>query len=248
MTHTLGNKDKIILLLHPMLLDGCTMLKHFEPLSDEYRLIAPDLSAHGESRNEEFISAEREADGIASYLKQNGAANCTAVIGLSLGGRIALELLKDSALNFSCAVLDGAPVYKNARLRRFLYTTVFLHRRKHVQKNPEPAKQKLSQLFGTEAGIVMTENFQKMTKRSIKNIMDTCSRFDFYPYTQNVQQRMYFEFGAEETDAAQSKIILQKYPHVHLTKRENYGHCQYLTGDKDGYLAMIRQYILEQTA
>ena len=66
-----------------------------------------------------------------------------------------------------------------------------------------------------------------------------CSRFDFYPYPKDVQQRMYFEFGSKEIDARQAKTILRRYPFVHITLHKGYGHCQYMAAEKKAYLAML---------
>ena len=72
----------------------------------------------------------------------------------------------------------------------------------------------MTALFG-EAGEVMGSTFESMGEKSLQNIITACSRFDFYPYPKDVQQRMYFEFGSKEIDARQAKTILRRYPFIH---------------------------------
>lgn len=63
-------------------------------LSEEFRIICPDLPGFGESPlPEDAFSLEDIGDSIVSWLKSLGIEQCI-VIGHSLGGYIALEILK----------------------------------------------------------------------------------------------------------------------------------------------------------
>ena len=239
--HEYGNIEaEKILVVHPMLLTGAFAAKLFAPLSDRYCIIAPDLSAHGQASSSEFVSAENEAAQILCYLKEKGYTDIALTFGISLGARVALELLKDDDIHWKCIVLDGAPVYKNARFLRFVYTAVFLSKWKKARKCKGFAQKKMTALFG-EAGEVMGSTFESMGEKSLRNIIAACSRFDFYPYPKDVQQRMYFEFGSKEIDARQAKTILRRYPFVHIALHKGYGHCQYMAAEKKAYLAMLEE-------
>lgn len=63
-------------------------------LSDEFRIICPDLPGFGESPlPENAFSLEDIGDSVVSWLKSLGIEQCI-VIGHSLGGYIALEMLR----------------------------------------------------------------------------------------------------------------------------------------------------------
>ena len=243
--HEYGNTgSEKILVLHPMLLTGASSAKFLTPLSERYCIIAPDLSAHGQAASSEFISAENEAAAILRSLKEKGYTDIALMLGISLGARVALELLKDDSIQWKCIVLDGAPVYKNARFLRFVYNIIFLSKWKKARKCKGIAQKKMTALFG-EAGEVMGNTFENMSEKSLRNIISACSRFDFYPYSKDVQQRMYFEFGSKEIDARQAKTILRRYPFVHITLHKGYGHCQYMAAEKEAYRAMLEKRIKE---
>ena len=243
--HEYGNTgSEKILVLHPMLLTGAFSAKFLAPLSERYCIIAPDLSAHGQAASSEFISAENEAAAILRSLKEKGYTDIALMLGISLGARVALELLKDDSIQWKCIVLDGAPVYKNARFLRFVYNIIFLSKWKKARKCKGIAQKKMTALFG-EAGEVMGNTFENMSEKSLRNIISACSRFDFYPYSKDVQQRMYFEFGSKEIDARQAKTILRRYPFVHIALHKGYGHCQYMAAEKKAYRAMLEKRIKE---
>lgn len=65
-----------------------------EELSDEFRIICPDLPGFGESPlPADDFSLEEIGDEIVSWLKNQGIKECV-VIGHSLGGYISLEILR----------------------------------------------------------------------------------------------------------------------------------------------------------
>lgn len=243
--HEYGNgASKTLLILHPMLLTGEFTARIFEPLTESCRIIAPDLSGHGEAAGSDFISAESEAAEILHALKEKGCTDIGLTLGVSLGARVALELIKDSGIRWRRIVLDGAPVYKNARFLRFLYNAAFVSKWKKAQKHKGFARKKMSALYG-EAGAVMGATLENMSEKSVRNIVDACSRFDFYPYAKDLQQRMYFEFGAKEIDARQAKNISRHYPAVHVSLHAGFGHCEYMKAETENYIAMLKKYMAE---
>jgi 3-oxoadipate enol-lactonase len=61
-------------------------------LSDEFRVVAPDLPGYGESRpRDQIMSMRRFADAVLELLDALGVPQAT-VVGLSMGGLVAMEL------------------------------------------------------------------------------------------------------------------------------------------------------------
>ena len=75
-------------------------------LADRYRVVAPDLPGHGELRGQRF-ELRRAADVVASVIDQE-AAGSAVVVGLSLGGYVAIALAAGSPERLSGLVLSGA--------------------------------------------------------------------------------------------------------------------------------------------
>jgi pimeloyl-ACP methyl ester carboxylesterase len=75
-------------------------------LADRYRVVAPDLPGHGELRSQRF-DLSRAADLVASVIDRE-AAGSAVIVGLSLGGYVAIALAARSPERVSGLVLSGA--------------------------------------------------------------------------------------------------------------------------------------------
>lgn len=75
-------------------------------LAERYRVVAPDLPGHGELRGERF-DLMRAANVVASVIDQEGSGSAV-VVGLSLGGYVAIALAARSPERVAGLVLSGA--------------------------------------------------------------------------------------------------------------------------------------------
>lgn len=80
-----------------------------DALSD-YHCLAPDLPEHGQSSSELPFSLNDIVRNIASLIRTRAYGGSANVIGLSLGGQITIELLKQYPDTVKCAVISGALV------------------------------------------------------------------------------------------------------------------------------------------
>jgi pimeloyl-ACP methyl ester carboxylesterase len=78
-------------------------------LSD-YRCLAPDLPGHGASRRVPWRSRAESAELIAELIETEATDGRAHVVGLSLGGSVALELLGNRADILDHVVIDGCGV------------------------------------------------------------------------------------------------------------------------------------------
>ena len=80
-----GNQNKSkILLIHGMWMTHEMMLPYVDQLMDDYHIIAPDLTGHGNDKGR-FESAQKEAAEITDWLMQNQMKELALVFGVSLG-------------------------------------------------------------------------------------------------------------------------------------------------------------------
>ena len=85
-----------IVVLHPMLLDGKSMLPLLGELRNSHCVIAPDLTGHGTDTGI-FQSAQQEAATLAGWLK--------LVFGASIGAVVAMQLIAMPTFKVHTAVL-----------------------------------------------------------------------------------------------------------------------------------------------
>ena len=79
----------------------------------DYHCLAPDLPGHGRSRAIAWTSRAESARLIAELIVERAAAGTAHVIGLSLGGSIALELLAARPDLLDHVIVDGCGVLRS---------------------------------------------------------------------------------------------------------------------------------------
>lgn len=96
-----------IVFLHGTRLTRAAWAPQVDALSDEYRTIAVDLPAHG-SRAGEAFELDGAADIVAAIIRAQAADGRAIVVGLSLGGYVAMVLAERHPDQVRGIVLAGA--------------------------------------------------------------------------------------------------------------------------------------------
>lgn len=229
--------------LHPMMADGASMVKLAGKLQEKYCIIAPDLSGQGDDTGD-FESAEKEADTLYTYLKEKGWLEIPLIYGASLGAAVGLELLAKPGIKAGTVVFDGCPLYKNAFLIRPLLTFVFLKKHGKAVANPGISVERMTQIYGPLFGPGMGKSFERMSEKSIRNIIAACSKCAFHQYSAETEEHLHFEYGSGDSDLKGAKKNLPKhYPAATLTVRDGYAHCQYMSSLEEAYGEVLKKYI-----
>ena len=98
----------------------------------------------------------------------------------------------------------------------------------------------MSKMFGGQAGEVMAERFLKMDPRSIKNIVRDCSNVRLPKMDAEMQRSCVFSYGEKDSDLRLAKRKIPKmYPEAKLVVDEEYGHCEKMVKDAEGYARRV---------
>ena len=233
-----------MLLIHPMLASSESMrtflVENILKETNEYRFIIPDLSGHGEATDEIYESAAEEARLLAQYLLGYGVNEVDLGFAASLGGVVLFEILNRREIKFRRLFFEGVSFYENAKLGGFLMTKIMLVKQKKGLKNPKLAVEKMSKMFGSQAGRVMAERFLKMDPLSIKNIVRDCSNVRLPKMDTEMQRSCVFSYGEKDSDLRLAKRKIPKmYPEAKLVVDEGYGHCERMVKDAEGYVRRV---------
>ena len=169
------NKEKVVLLIHPMLSSAHGMkLIIADHMGEEFRYILPDLSAHGELSNEVYESVQKESERIHEYLVNHHIQELALAYGASLGGVVLLQLLAYKDIKVRAAVFEGCSLWEHAKTLNFIVTSIFLHKHRKAIRNRELAIKKVTGLYGEKAA-PMAERFIQIDEQSLKNIFHDCA-------------------------------------------------------------------------
>lgn len=106
-----GNQGApVILLLHGGGLSWWMWKPQIEYLRPRYRVIAPVIDGHGEIFQTTFVSIERCAEQLISFVNTNCARQIFAICGLSIGAQIVVEALARAPGISQNAVIESALV------------------------------------------------------------------------------------------------------------------------------------------
>lgn len=225
-----------MLLLHPAMLSGAPMVALAGDLADDYFIIAPDLSGHDGTP---FVSAEAEAATLVTYLVEQGRTDLALVYGMSLGGRIAMELVADERLSIATTVIDGAPLYRRANFLSFMLSAVFTVQHALARLNPERMEESFVKQQGEEAR-QMAQALARIPAKDLRAFAMTCSHFSFPTLTKAQQQRLFFDYGAKDANARKVPMLQCTYPSAHFTVRNGYAHCEFAIKNKHAVETMLR--------
>ena len=237
-------KSKVMLLMHPMLASSESMrtflVENILKETNEYRFIIPDLSGHGAAADVIYESAAEEARMLSQYLLEHGITKIDLGFAASLGGVVLFEILNRREIKFKRLFFEGVSFCENAKLGGFLMTKIMLAKQKKGLKNPKLAVEKMSKMFGGQAGRVMAERFLNMNPRSIKNIVRDCSNVRLPKMDAEMQRSCVFSYGEKDSDLRLAKRKIQKmYPEAKLVIAEGYGHCERMVKDAAGYARRV---------
>jgi pimeloyl-ACP methyl ester carboxylesterase len=96
-----------IVFLHPSGSNATAWDRHLDALRTEHRCLALDLPGHRHSRGVPWESLESTADDVADLIIQQ-AGGQAHVVGLSLGGSVALTLMARHPELLDHVIVDGA--------------------------------------------------------------------------------------------------------------------------------------------
>jgi pimeloyl-ACP methyl ester carboxylesterase len=134
-----------ILLVHGSVVTRKMWLPQLRGLSDAYHVLAPDLPGHGALADMPFTFSAA-AQTLAEVIRQE-AQGRALVVGLSLGGYIAMELAQHSPELVAGLVLSGASFNFDGVLGPYLKFASWLMQRGWLKLGKEKSEERVRRMF-----------------------------------------------------------------------------------------------------
>lgn len=236
-----------VLILHPLFLSGSDLKKHavFAHLAEYYHLIYPDIAHHGSNAHFPFTTLEAVVDQLMYELKEREPdTTFVATVGLSLGGRVALELFAREPQRFGKLFLDGIPLYdaEKSIYKRTQREIEIVH--KFCRVCPVIVRKFLSLFYGDTIAHSMVSRMGSFDKESLKSIFTECMS-PLPVLNETMISQCLFCFGSKEADYKQKTVLLEAYPQAELKVFDGFDHIQYCAQKNDSYCRMVHEFIEE---
>lgn len=190
-----------IVFLHGVGTSGWMWQKQIAALAD-FHCLNVDLPGHGRSNHKTWVSLADTADQIAALIQARAASKRAHIVGLSLGGYIALALLERHADALDRVVISGvtaAPMPNRALLQPQLWLMSALTKRRWLVNRQAKALR-----LPPHMQSAFTENLQAMSMQTYRRIAEEAVQFRVPPSLRYVNTLTLITAGDSE-----SKIITQ---------------------------------------
>ena len=219
--HTFGNKgNKAVILIHGMLTPWQIWNCAAGAFEKDHYVVVPELDGHTEEAATAFDSVDEEADKISGYIRDELEGKVYLLAGLSMGGRIAATIAKNSDISIQNLVLDGAPLTKMNGLVKSIfkknYISIISRSRARDPKILESAK---------KGFLPIADN---MKPDSINRVIDTVfADFEYIAYRKDM--RILFMHGTKGNEAVSRKCagkMKEANPQTEIREYKGYAHAE----------------------
>lgn len=245
--HTYGNKEnKAVVLIHGMLTPYQIWNKTIEEFADSHYVIVPELDGHTEDETSEFKSVEDEARKIAEYLTKELNGEVYLLAGISMGGRIASEVAKNTGLRIENLVIDGAPLMKvNGILKSIMRNNYKAILKKSKARDPKVKASFEKNFLPGEYWNEFLKIADNMSIETVDNIIDSLFRpFEFIKYPDDM--KILFMHGTKGNESVSKKGALKMKelnPKMEIRSFDGLAHAELLCFKQEQWNRELREFL-----
>ena len=242
---TTGNKENpAVLFFHAMGVTGGSSEPVAEYLQEKYFCIMPTSTVY--CKGQRYVSKADEVWQVEEFLRKNNVERLALVVASSIGADLAIDFLTNTELPVEHIFFDGGQFAQiSLPLRRimtpFLYLAIkslYWSKGKTLGKILWCDDEAIKPYF-IAAGKELTYGNLR------RQLADSLEDKSFLPLPEELQERIYFEFGSTEEHYKYRGAVINAYPHGNYPVFEGYNHMQFQIRDPEGFAAMLRLIIEE---
>jgi pimeloyl-ACP methyl ester carboxylesterase len=232
-----------IVFLHGIGASGWMWEKQITALAD-FHCLNIDLPGHGKSNQVPWVSLAETADQVAAIIRTRATNGRAHIVGLSLGGYIALVLLERHASVVDHAVISGvtdAPMPNRQWLKPQLFVMSFLLKRRWLAERQAKALG-----LSPKMQAAFTENLLAMSMQAYRRIWEEGVDFRVPAALNQVNNPTLITAGGSETKIITRTVatIPNLMPHAEGRLAPGLGHGWNVQAP-DLFSAMVRAWITD---
>ena len=222
--HTYGDpKDPVVLLIHPMLLNGEQMVEHFgKKLPGNYFFVAADQAGHCEDAS--AFTPRQDAQELKRFLQDRGIGEVELLYAASMGGT------------------TGIPLGKSKGIKGLLSNFGYLAARKKAARDPAFLAKTLSPVYGEDLGMSMAKQLGRLRAENVVRILKICQDGCGVPVDPAVCGSLSFEWGEKELNRIEGEPLAKRlYPWSKVLIIPDSRHCERLGKEPEILAQEIRK-------
>ena len=242
---TMGNKENpAVLFFHAMGVTGDSSEPVAAYLQENYFCIMPTSTVY--CKGQRYVSKADEVRQVEAFLRKNGVERLALVVASSIGADLAMAFLTNAKLLVEQVFFDGGQFAQILLpLRRimtpFLYLAIkslYWSKGKTLGKILWCDDEAIKPYFIAAGKGLTYGNLRRQLADSLENK-------SFPPLPEELQERIYFEFGSAEEHYKYRDAVMNAYPYGNYPVFEDYNHMQFQIRDPEGFATMLRSVMEE---
>ena len=221
-----GDKEKKSLLLIHGMANTSDLFDPLLPYLKDYYVIVCELDGHSSKEQGTFISVTDAAEKIEKYVKDNLDGKLYGLLGFSLGGTIATELISRGKIEVERTVLD-APFVVKMGIMTYPYKLIFQGSIGCIKKNIPIPKALVEGIMGKGNTGIIDTMYRGVSLKSIGNATLSCYTYTIKEGIRNHHNPVVFWHGENEPYPVKSARLLKQYlPQMKKRVYKGMGHGQ----------------------
>lgn len=240
-----GDKhNKIIILIHGSFTTWEMWAKIAQALGEDYCVIIPVLGGHDTEQASSFLSIPQQAEAISDYIIKNFGKDVFAVIGFSLGGSIATELLAQGRLHICKVVIDAGVLSPFTPMFCSLSAAVITRVLLGMKKGKRKFKPMIAHIFSSDAAEYAYNVAINMTKQDCKNVFSSCFGYKIPDKLTDTDADVTYWYGTRENSFAKKSAgnIAAALPNVLVKIFKDMHHGELIERYPDKYIEELKDF------
>ena len=238
-----GDKEKrAIMLIHGMA-NTSELFDPLLPYLKDYYVIVCELDGHSPDESGDFVSIKDASRKIEKYVKEKLEGRLYGLLGFSLGGTIATELISRGKIEVNRTILDAAFVVKMG-IMTYPFKWLFQCSIWSIKKNIHVPKPLVESIMGKGNSGIVDTLYKGISLKSVGNAALSCYTYTIEDGIKDYHNPVAFWHGENESYPVKSAKILKKYlPQMKIKVFKGMGHGQMLHEHTKTYAKRLKEFL-----
>ena len=238
---TIGKRsDTAVLFFHAMGVTGASSEPVARYLQEKYFCVLPTSTVY--CAGQKYAGKADEVRQVEEFLRGQGVKRLALIVASSIGADLAMAFLTRTRLPVEHVFFDGGQFAQIGKATRrvmtpFLYLAIkslYWSKGRTLKKIMGCDDEAIRPYFIAAGKALRYGNLRRQ-------LADSLEDRPFPPLPEEMQRRVYFEFGSAEEHIKYRPAVMKAYPHGNFPVFQGYNHMQFQIRDPKGFAQMLTE-------
>lgn len=238
---TIGKRsDTAVLFFHAMGVNGASSEPVARYLQEKYFCVLPTSTVY--CAGQKYIGKADEVRQVEEFLRGQGVKRLALIVASSIGADLAMAFLARTRLPVEHVFFDGGQFAQIGKATRrvmtpFLYLAIkslYWSKGRTLKKIMWCDDEAIRPYFIAAGRALRYGNLRRQ-------LADSLEDRPFPALPQEMQKRVYFEFGSAEEHVKYRPAVMKAYPYGNFPVFQGYNHMQFQIRDPKGFAQMLTE-------